>query len=91
MDVRLVRRGLNDMKIKLNTPFGDGISDSEVTIDFAKTKDSFKNMGEVENLINEKTKELVSKYENLLKENNNKNSEEEIQVDVKNEAVVDND
>lgn len=91
MDVRLVRRGLNDMKIKLNTPFGDGISDSEVTIDFAKTKDSFKNMGEVEKLINEKTKELVSKYENLLKENNNKNSEEEIQVDVKNEAVVDND
>ncbi len=67
MNVRLVRRWKNDVKIKLDTPVWDGVSDKDVTIDFTKVGESFENMTELRNSIKNKTKILEETYKNLLK------------------------
>lgn len=68
MNVRLVRRWKNDVKIKLDTPVWDGISDKDVTIDFTKVGESFKNMSELRDSIKAKTLILEETYKNLLQE-----------------------
>ena len=74
MDVRLVRSGKNDIKIKLNTPFWDGVSDSDVTLLFTTVGEKFDNMWDIMKAVQLKSDMLVDTYTDLIKKEPNINN-----------------
>ena len=65
MGVRLVRKWENEIKIKLDTPYWDGVSDKEVTINFTKVGEKFDNMSDLRKAIDIKTELLIETYKKL--------------------------